>query len=208
MPRRKYTLDLTNIKKESSAKYYWLGFIAGDGNIAKKEARLRIELKIDDIEHLKKFNDFMGSNTPLIERINNVGCHSVCLTINSAELKRYLSQYNLVPAKTISFTIPEDKIPEEYIYDFIRGLHDSDGNLSFRNKDCSKPIFQFVSANLECANQIKRILNIDTKIKNNNGAFMVTKEGKGVKPILEKLYKSSTENTRLKRKYDLWSLIK
>lgn len=45
MPRRKYTLDLTNIKADTQDKYYWLGFIAGDGNIAKNEARLRIELK-------------------------------------------------------------------------------------------------------------------------------------------------------------------
>ena len=207
MPRRKYTLDLNNIINESPAKYYWLGFIAGDGNIAKKEARLRIELKTDDIEHLKKFNEFMGSNSPLVERVNNVGCHCVCLSINSAELKRYLAQYNLIPAKTLSFTIPEDKIPKEYLYDFIRGLHDSDGSLSFRNKNYSKPIFQLTTANLECANQIKSILNIDTKIKNVNGAFVVGKEGKGVKPILEKLYKNSTEDTRLKRKYDLWSLI-
>ena len=89
MPR-KYTLDLNNIKTDSHAKYYWLGFIAGDGSIARNEARLRIELKHDDIEHLNKFNRFMGSDTPITTRTNNSGCECSCCSINSAELKRYL----------------------------------------------------------------------------------------------------------------------
>lgn len=216
MPRRKYTLDLTNIKTDSQAKYYWLGFIAGDGNIAKNQARLRIELKDDDIEHLKKFNDFMGSNTPLISRINNKGCHCTCLSINSAELKRYLAQYNLVPAKSKIFTIPINNIPNEYIYDFLRGLFDADGCLTFRQTDVNHkfPILEFTVGNKECAEQIHSILKLDTKIstytyKGKESAYLVRKEGlETVKSILEKIYKHSTENTRLKRKYELWSLIK
>ena len=103
---RKYSLNLSNIITDSHAKYYWLGFIAGDGNIAKNEARIRIELKDIDLSHLQKFQNFMESNTPITERINNKGCHAYTVSINSAELKRYLAQYNLVPNKTPIYTMP------------------------------------------------------------------------------------------------------
>jgi hypothetical protein len=52
---RKYTLDLTNIMTDSHEKYYWLGFLAGDGSVAKNEARIRLELKNIDLSHLQKF---------------------------------------------------------------------------------------------------------------------------------------------------------
>lgn len=211
MPRRKYTLDLTNIKADTQDKYYWLGFIAGDGNIAKNEARLRIELKSLDKEQLINFNNFMGSNTPLVERVNNNGCNCTCLSINSAELKRYLAQYNLVPAKSKIFTLPLENIPNEYIFDFLRGLFDADGSLSFRGQNIKHPILEIVVGTKECAEQIKTIFNWDTKISefNNRSAYLVRKEGlEAIKPILNKLYEHSTENTRLKRKYELWSLIK
>lgn len=50
--RRKYTLDLSNFFEENRDKYYWLGFLATDGNVAKTEARIRIELKDTDEEIL------------------------------------------------------------------------------------------------------------------------------------------------------------
>ena len=57
------------------------------------------------------------------------------------------------------------------------------------------------------------IKNLSKKKKisefNNRSAYLVRKEGlEAIKPILSKLYEHSTENTRLKRKYELWSLIK
>ena len=45
MPR-KYFFNIENIKTESHEKYYWLGFIAGDGSVQEQGRRLRIELKM------------------------------------------------------------------------------------------------------------------------------------------------------------------
>ena len=209
--KRKYTLNLENIEKDSHEKYYWLGFIAGDGNIAKKEARLRIELKSIDKDQLIHFNTFMESNNPIKDRINNQECACSCLSINSKALKEYLALYNLTPAKSKTFIIPEEKIPSQYIYDFLRGIFDADGCLSFRNKDYTKPILEFTTGNYKCAEQIHNILQLDTSIYHypNDCAFLVRKEGiAGTYLILEKMYATSTEESRLKRKYELWSLIK
>lgn len=201
MPR-KYTLDLTNIKTDSSEKYYWLGFIAGDSSVAKNEARIRIELKDIDLPHLIKFQNFMGSNTPITERTNNVGCHACTVNINSAELKRYLIQYNIVPNKTNTFTMPLDNIPSQYLWDFVRGLVDADGCLHIRKNRNNLPILTFTSANKECTEQMAKIWDSTNKlsIKNN--------EGNKALNILHKMYETSTEETRLDRKFELYrSLI-
>ena len=48
---------------------------------------------------------------------------------------------------------------------------------------------------------MKAIWGIDNKISDNNGAYLLQKYGAGVIPILNNMYKNSTEETRLNRKY-------
>lgn len=199
---RKYSLNLSNIIADSHAKYYWLGFIAGDGNIAKNEARIRIELKDIDLSHLQKFQNFMESNTPITERINNKGCHAYTVSINSAELKRYLAQYNLVPNKTPIYTMPLDKIPYEFYWDLVRGLMDADGCIHIRTN--GSPIITFVSANKECVEQMKKIWQTENKICFQNNAYKIAIEGQKAILILDNIYKNSTEEIRLDRKYNLY----
>ena len=201
--RRKYTLDLTNIMNDSHEKYYWLGFIAGDGNIASSEARLRIELKEEDEQLLIYFNEFMQSNTPLVKRVNNKGTHCCCLSINSAKLKRYLANYNIVPNKSKIFEIPMDKISDEYKLDFVRGLLDADGYIGIR-KDRNENCLNFISANKKCVEQVEFILGINNTISTNNGAYCFNKSGKEIKNILDKVYENSTEKSRLERKYNIY----
>lgn len=184
-----------------------MGFIAGDGNIAKKEARLRIELKDQDLVHLQKFQNFMKSNTPITERINNVGCHAYTVSINSAELKRYLVQYNLVPNKTFIYTMPLNIVAPEYHWDLVRGLMDADGCIHIRSNN--SPIITFVSANEKCAEQMKELWQTSNKILYNNTAYKISVEGQKAISILNNIYENSTEETRLDRKYNLYrSLIK
>lgn len=209
--RRKYTLDIEPFLEESSAKYYWLGLLATDGNIALKEPRIRIELKQDDEELLQNLAKFCKTNKPLTYRRNNNGTQCACLDINSAKLKRYLEKYNITPQKTKSFTIPFEKIPQEFLWDFVRGMMDGDGCITIINNHRSNPYgISFVSANKLCVEQMKQIWNLPDKhtISENNGAYIIQKYGLGCLPILEKIYKTSTESTRLKRKYERYrSLI-
>lgn len=205
---RKYTLDLTNIMTDSHEKYYWLGFLAGDGSVAKNEARIRLELKDIDLSHLQKFQNFMGSNTPITERVNNRGCHAYTVNINSAELKRYVVQYNLIPNKTPVYTMPLDNIPQIYWWNLVRGLMNADGCIQVRSNRKNQPIISFVAKNQVCAEQMKQIWQVKNKIVINNGAYMISKEGAGVIPILNKMYENSTEESRLTRKYNIYrSLI-
>lgn len=200
--RRKYTLDLEGFEKDSHEKFYWLGLLASDGYVAKSEPRVRIELKEDDKDILIKFLEFCQSNSPITYRKNNQGSKCACATINSAKLKRLLAEYNIVPNKSKTFIIPLDKIPNDYIWDFVRGLMDGDGCITLLSNQKYNPYgISFVSANLQCVEQMKKIWNIDNKISEQNGAYLLQKYGAGVIPILNNIYKDSTENTRLNRKY-------
>lgn len=205
---RKYTLNLTNIKTDSHEKYYWLGFLAGDGNVAKNEARVRVELKDIDREQLENLQAFFESNAPITERTNNTGCHALTVSINSAELKRYLAQYNIVPAKTSIFSIPFENIPNEYIYDFARGLLDADGSIHIREDRNNIPSLSFVSQTEICAKQMLEILGFDNKVSPcGTSAYQIHKEGAAVVQILNKIYEHSTETSRLRRKYEIYKAL-
>lgn len=123
-------------------------------------------------------------------------------------MKNFLAQYNIVPCKTYSFTIPENNIPEEFIYDFLRGLIDADGCIHIRKNRNNIPSLSFVSQVKECAEQVNRLLNFNTKISLCNEAYQIHKEGKEVLSILNKLYEHSTEKSRLRRKYEIYQALK
>lgn len=204
---RKYFYNIEKIKKDSHEKFYWLGFIAGDGSVQEQGRRLRIELKNDSLDILENFKLFMESNANIVSRINNQGCHCSKIDINSKQLGNYLVEYNIVPNKTKTFQIPESKIPQDYIMDFIRGFMDADGCIHIREKRNNAPSLSFVSGSQKCIEQIKNILNINNKISKQGNNYTIHKEGKEVIPILNKIYEHSTENTRLKRKYDIYCTI-
>ena len=206
MPR-KYFFNIEKIKTESHEKYYWLGFIAGDGSVQEQGRRLRIELKNDSLDALEHFKDFMESNANITSRTNNNNCQCSRMDINSKELGNYLAEYNIVPNKTKIFEIPLDKIKEEYRMDFIRGFMDADGCIHIRKNRNNAPSLSFVSGSKKCIEQIKEILQINNSISENKGNYTISKEGKEVKAILDKIYEHSTENTRLKRKYDIYCTI-
>lgn len=144
----------------------------------------------------------MGSNTPITERINNVGCHTYTVSINSAELKRYLAQYNLVPNKTAIYIMPLDNIPPEFQWDLVRGLMDADGCIHIRKNE--SPIATFVSANKHCTEQMRDLWQTSNKILFQNNAYKIAVEGQKAISILNNIYKNSIEKTRLDRKYNLY----
>lgn len=199
---RKYTLNLENIKKDSHDKYYWLGFIAADGSITGGR-ELAIELKDIDENHLQKFLNFMGSNSPIKKRINNNGCHCAKINICSLDLVDYLAEYNIVPNKSLIYTIPMDKIPNEYKYDFVRGMMDGDGNIQIQNDKQLSMIF--CSGNEECVYQIRDICGVTNKVGHGSGTYHFQVKGnKAAKQVLDKIYKDSNENNRLERKYNIY----
>ena len=201
---RKYTFNINKFKEDSSDKYYWLGFIAADGAIVNNT--LSIELKSIDEKHLKLFNEFSENTKGIEKRINNLNVECAKVQINSYELIKYLKNYNLIQNKSLTYIIPEDKIPQKYIMDFIRGIIDGDGCIRINNHQ--QISLSFCGGSETCVQQVKNLLSIDNKIKldNKTYSFQVTGNIKA-KNILDKIYANSTEKNRLERKYSIYKTL-
>ena len=201
---RIYTFNINKFKKDSHDKFYWLGFIAADGAIVKNT--LSIELKSIDENHLKLFNDFSENTKTIDKRINTLNKKYVKAQINSYELVQYLKRYNLIQNKSLIYTIPEDKIPKEYMMDFLRGLIDGDGCIRINNHQ--QISLSFCGGSEKCVEQVKKLLGIDnkTKLDKQTYSFQVTGNIKA-KTILDKIYDGSTEKNRLARKYDIYKTL-
>lgn len=202
---RKYNFSMNSFIKDSKEKYYWLGFISADGNITKNLSSLGIQLKSIDVKHLGKFKKFSKTRSLIKFFYTNAGKGTAKININSHELCEYLQEYNIVPNKSKIFTMPLDKIPEQYIFDYIRGLFDGDGSIYYREKQIS---LSFCSGNKTCMEQFNKTLGIDKEVKFSSGVFRIAITGNQKSKIfLDKIYKDSTYETRLDRKYEKYLSI-
>ena len=201
---RKYSLNEKKIMIDSKEKYYWLGFLAADGAVVNNS--IAVELKSVDRTHLEKFKKFLESDVPIVDRINNNQCACSRITINSVNIVNYIKKYNIIQNKSLSFTIPQKEIPDYYLLDFIRGLIDGDGCIRINNHQ--QISLSFCSGNQNCCQQVASILNIKNKISysGNVWRFQVTGNIKA-KKILDNLYKNSSYNTRLDRKYNIYKTL-
>ena len=60
-------------KIDTEEKAYWLGFLYADGYINEKRKFVDIGLKRSDRGHLEKFRQFLESDVPIRDEINNGG---------------------------------------------------------------------------------------------------------------------------------------
>ena len=92
---RKYSLNEKKIMIDSREKFYWLGFISADGCVY-DNGTLAIELKSIDKLHLKKFCNFLETDRPIKDRINNqnVNCSKIC--INSINIVKLLLRSKII----------------------------------------------------------------------------------------------------------------
>lgn len=201
---RKYSLNEKKIMIDSREKYYWLGFLAADGAVIGNS--IIVELKSIDKIHLEKLKKFLESEAPIVDRTNNKDCTCSRITINSVNIVNYIKKYNIIQNKSLSFMIPKEEIPDYYLLDFIRGLIDGDGCIRMNNHQ--QISLSFCSGNQNCCQQVASILNIKNKVSysGNVWRFQVTGNIKA-KKILDNLYKNSSNNTRLDRKYNIYKTL-
>lgn len=140
---------------DSEEKAYWLGFLAADGCISRKQLALQLAAK--DIDHLIKFKSFIGVDYKISKVTTNldgklfIGYRYV---ISSHNFVNSLAKYGLVPRKsfTLQFT---DKLSNELIRHYIRGLVDGDGSFSVNKSDRLQ--FSLISS-LEVCKEVQKHL--------------------------------------------------
>ena len=158
--QRRYQCNDEFFKTPSSNMAYILGFMAADGSIAKKENGIFINLNAIDGEILEKIRIITESTRPISYYIKNTTQQHLCkFSVWSAEWKRDLAKYNIVPAKTFILK-PPTLLPSKYYKDFIRGYFDADGCVMIRKNKIAKnkPLIKIDGASKAMMDWIRDIL--------------------------------------------------
>ena len=137
--RHKYPFDydyFSNINSKDKA--YFLGLIAADGCVSKKDKiySTKITLQYGDKCILETFSRCVNSFKPLIVRANEKNKYAT-LDLVSQRMFDDLSQYGIVPRKTLGFDMPF--LGKEYMSHFFRGYFDGDGSISIDRKEYHLP---------------------------------------------------------------------
>lgn len=191
---RKYFCNESFFDELNEKSAYWLGFIAGDGCVRKHNYSyiLKIALATADIDHLNKFKndiEFTGNIYSYIVK-NKIKAQSTLkkdfynssiINITSKKIFNTLGNYNIIPRKTYSYSIPKEIVNNKNLRHFIRGCIDADGSIIKRNNSESVSIL-FVG-NKDFVNDLFNLIKISLNI---NSGSIYSKQP-------SKVYKNNSE---------------
>lgn len=181
-------------KPLSSDTYYWIGYIIGDGNLAKDKKRISIVSK--DKEHLQKFVTFLNIDRELY-KTKTSRCYVI--SFGNEEVYNQLLSYGITPKKsnTIQLTVP-------FNWDMLRGFFDADGAASKRDRS-----IKIVSGSYSLLIQVQEFLEeegIKSRVYGDQNYFRLAVYDKA---NLRKVYKNfyTSNNTYLERKKEILGAI-
>lgn len=121
---------------DSEQKAYFLGFIAADGNIYRRDGHqgmLSISVKDNDIEILEYFKKELKTTKPisLVQDKRRENTTMATLQITSDKICNKLLEIGIGIRKTFDLSISEiiQHIPSHYLMSFILGYFDGDGSI-------------------------------------------------------------------------------
>lgn len=112
------------ITRESA---YVLGLLASDGNVARKENCVYIELNTVDIQLLIEINQVLENEREVKTYSRKDRNDTSKLYFFSRKIVEDLAYFNIIPNKTYANVDFAEHIPDKYFFDFIRGYFDGDG---------------------------------------------------------------------------------
>lgn len=201
-------------------KAYFLGLMMADGFISDNskiygQDSFGILLNIDDLHILESFKKHIEATNEIKIYVQHGGFSSkkseYCkLLMKSQKTVDDLIDKGVIKQKTLTKEFPDkSKVPEEFIYSYLRGYMDGNGCIGLR-----KTKTQGIKGELSFTTSEKFALGLKEfgecnvfKDKRAN-AWRVDFYNKSSKEILDRMYENSTEETRLKRKYDKYLKIK
>lgn len=132
-------------KIDSPDKAYFLGFIASDGNIYRREGHqgmLTLSVNEKDIEILEYFRGQLDTTKPIqiIQDKRREGTRMATIQITGDKIVNDLLSLRIGIRKTFDLDINSivKKIPSPYVPSFYLGYFDGDGSISLPEKGISK----------------------------------------------------------------------
>lgn len=214
-----YNLDIFK-EINSEEKAYWLGFLYADGYVSKVKNVITLTLAGKDLDHLKKFSDFLKSpykfrrvvrKSPFSEKI----LVQNTLTICSCEMVQDLVGKGCIQAKTFKLKFPNSSIvPVDLVHHFIRGYFDGDGSVFIskevhhRSKEIEGIIHVRIMSTLDMLQGILRetmIGNNSCILKKGNVFDYQIKRNLRCRAMYDYLYRNATIfMDRKKEKFDMY----
>lgn len=118
---------------DTDEKAYWLGFLYADGYVCHSEKHsIEITLKDSDRDHLLKFADFVGTDSPVAEKLVEINGKVITvyrIAIHSKQMAIDLKNHGCMQAKSMILKFP-DFLSDKLLSHFVRGYFDGDGCLS------------------------------------------------------------------------------
>lgn len=188
-PNARYKIDDSMFKKvDTDFKAYFLGIVASDGHIRKRD--ITIELNNRDIEILKKLRDGICENLTLKELNNNMISLTIVSTQMSKDIINHLGiEYDKKDSKT---SIPE--FSEDLKWSFIRGYFDGNGCITIRKTRV--PLCSISTDSHIMLESLKEFCGLPSSLSKNQ----IEWNGVAALDFLGKIYMGSP--IYMKRKYD------
>lgn len=202
---------------DTEEKAYWLGFIFADGSIRSNGSFIfELSLKGSDINHLHKFNKFMGhiKDNVKIGKVTVSGkSYTRCRwNISNKHLWNTLNKYGCTPRKSLTLTFPDISIfkNKNLIRHFIRGYFDGDGCLTRHiNKTIVTPVASILGT-YEFLDSIIKYIGINGNIRHDHrhsdNTFSIEFNKIATISFINYIYNNST--IYLDRKYKLYDFFK
>lgn len=196
----KYKANETVFDTLTDESAYWIGFLMADGCVVKPEggesSYILLGLQRGDVDHIRKFMQFLDANNPTIYNKNQAQIH-----ITSTKLVNALVKYGVVPQKSLT-AIPKGGIL--YNRHFWRGMIDGDGSLWIHKRG-----FPMISLAGSYGN-IKGFRDfMKTIVPTFNGAmhkqgkiYILCASARMAMKLIKYLYQDCDRFLSLKRKYD------
>ena len=200
-------------KIDSADSAYWLGFLYADGSIRKDRNEIALDLQEQDKKAVEDFHYYCNNK-------NSIRTHNIIRNGNTyvsfvsgfsnAQVKENLINLGCFPKKSLILTFPtEQQVPQEFIYDFIRGYIDGDGYIQY---DQIKHRYRIIILGTKEFLQglIQRLGLFEyysiSQDKNSNIYTLTISKKENVFSLLVKLYENS--KFHLQRKFEIYEKAK
>lgn len=199
---------------DSPKKAWLLGFLFTDGSVRKvgNSYQIRLSIQQNDEEIINQIKNWLNIDTKThYDCRENKKCCGI--EIASQQMFEDLAKYGIVPNKTYNTKgLSLNLIPDEFKRDYIRGLFDGDGGISFTG-NIYEISCDFTSYYYETVEEMRDFIDKAVDKKEHNKIAVLSNKcrcswrgRRQVVKILSWLYDDS--NVYLKRKYDKYLWIK
>lgn len=168
--------------------YYLLGLLGADGNVKNNKTFSISQSGKHGKDLINYISKLIESTYPIYYHKQN---NSYCLTVTNETIVNILTEYNIIPNKTLNFTLSK-KINDEYFRYFLQGYIDGDGSIGIydNGSGVKTPIISLVGTEefiLATHKKLKTRGNI-RQIKRCQNLFEIRFYGKKVLDLYFEIY--------------------